>query len=152
MGWVEEELRRAGLFDADSDYSGHLAKTVLAVARLVYSSGMSGAEVKQAVALFDKLFDNKPLTALTGRPDEWKDVTASYGLPDGDLTKHYQNLRCSSVFKRVDADGTETVFDVNDRFYHTDNKDGTCLDSCDDLPAVTFPYTPGSHLTAGSSH
>lgn len=67
--------------------------------------------------ILNKLIDNKPLTALTGEPDEWNDVTDWGYINEG---KHYQNNRCSEVFKYVLDNGLEIAYWINDEIYSDD--------------------------------
>lgn len=67
--------------------------------------------------ILNKLIDNKPLTALTGEPDEWSDITDWGFKGDG---KSYQNKRCSAVFKDVLDNGLEIAYWINDEVYSDD--------------------------------
>ena len=67
--------------------------------------------------ILNKLIDNKPLTALTGEPDEWNDISDWGYKGDG---KHYQNKRCSEVFKDVLDNGLEIAYWINDEAYSDD--------------------------------
>ena len=68
--------------------------------------------------ILNKLIDNKPLTALTGEPDEWNDVTHYWGFKGEG--RHYQNKRCSEVFKDVLDNGLEIAYWINDETYSDD--------------------------------
>ena len=67
--------------------------------------------------ILNKLIGNKPLTALTGEPDEWNDMS-DWGYKDGG--KHYQNNRCSAVFKDVLDNGLEIAYWIDDESYSDD--------------------------------
>ena len=67
--------------------------------------------------ILNKLIDNKPLTALTGEPDEWSDITDWGFKGDG---KSYQNKRCSAVFKDVLDNGLEIAYWIDDEVYSDD--------------------------------
>ena len=67
--------------------------------------------------ILNKLIDNKPLTALTGEPDEWNDISDWGYKGEG---KHYQNKRCSEVFKDVLDNGLEIAYWINDEAYSDD--------------------------------
>ena len=59
--------------------------------------------------MLERLSSQKPLTPLTGNPEEWSE---NHNSEDRD-TEEYQNLRCSSVFKTVSKkDGSVTYHDV----------------------------------------
>ena len=67
--------------------------------------------------ILNKLIDNKPLTALTGELDEWNDISG-WGYKNGG--KHYQNNRCSAVFKDVLDNGLEIAYWIYDESYSDD--------------------------------
>jgi hypothetical protein len=88
--------------------------------------------------MLTKLLDFKPLTPLTGENDEWTDVGDRSGYP------HWQNKRCSSVFKNADG----SCYDIDGKVFWEwqRNGDGEAVKTyytghgCS-VP-VTFPYTP----------
>lgn len=112
---AETELRRAGLFDKDSDYDGATGPAVLALVKVFAEQGNSGASRALALDLFDRLTRFLPLMPLTGEDDEWTD--RGEGL--------FQNRRCSRVFMRADG----SAFDVGE-------------DGPQPAMPVTFPYIP----------
>jgi hypothetical protein len=92
-----EELKRAGLFDKDSDYSGELGKNVLALVELFSKQGHSGFSAAMARELFNKLSDFKVLTPISGNPSEWNDVSEFVG-------RHcWQSKRDPSLFSEDDG-------------------------------------------------
>lgn len=104
---AETEMRRAGLFDEDSDYGGMLGESVLELVKKFSEQGHSGASAAMAVSIAENLMRFEPLTPLTGDPDEWMKV--SRYMPDGSGSV-CQNVRYSSVFKDG-ADGE--AYDIN---------------------------------------
>jgi hypothetical protein len=48
---AEDELRRAGLFDKDSDYDGILGQAALEVVRVFANQGRSGASAANVIKL-----------------------------------------------------------------------------------------------------
>ena len=86
---AEKELKIAGLFDKDSDYNGMLAKSVIDLVKLFSEQGHSGASAAITISLFKELADFKTITSLTGKDEEWNEVS------DG----MFQNNRNSAVFK-----------------------------------------------------
>lgn len=52
---AESELRRAGLFDADSDYDGAIGEAVMDLIRVFSAQGHSGASAEMVLAIFNKL-------------------------------------------------------------------------------------------------
>ena len=99
------ELRRAGLFDADSDYGGMLAEGVMKIVKVFAEEGHSGMSAAMTVQLLEKLLRFKPLTPITSDPSEWMDVT-EHG-PQGPM---WQNRRSSSCFS---TDGGKTYYDID---------------------------------------
>lgn len=88
-------------------------------------SGFSGSYVLSA---FSKLADFKPISPLTGEPDEWDKID--------DHT--WQNKRCSSVFKDSE-DGQ--AYDIDGKVFSDDG--GKTWFRCKDSDVyITFPYTP----------
>lgn len=49
------ELKKAGLFDKDSDYDGELGKGVLELITVFAGQGHSGMSAEMAVQLFERL-------------------------------------------------------------------------------------------------
>ena len=96
--------------------------------------GHSGFSASYAINILTKLMEFKPLSPLTGEDDEWNLVG------DG----HWQNKRCSSVFKGVDG----SCYDIDGKVFWEwqRNEDGQAVKSyytgygCS-VP-ITFPYTP----------
>jgi len=123
---AQKELRAAGLFDKDSDYSGMLGDATIRLIRVFTAEGHSGFSASIAVSLFEKLARFQPLTPLTGGDSEWNK------LQDG---KGWQNNRCSHVFK--DDDG---AYDIQGKVFK--EKNGACYTSRESRVPVTFPYTP----------
>lgn len=115
---AEEELKRAGLFDADSDYAGAVGQQVLQLIKTFAGNGNSGGSAEMVIHVFSRLSQFEPITPLTGEDDEWFDRTEEYG------TKMLQNKRCSHVFK-------------DDRGAYDINVVGNRQDM-----AITFPYVP----------
>lgn len=123
--FAENELRRAGFFDKDSDYGGMLAEAVLKLVKVFADEGHSGASASMAIGLFQRVARFEPLTPLTGADDEWMEVS------DGT----FQNVRCSHVFKE-----NGQPYDINGKVFREPS--GACFTSFDSRVPVTFPYTP----------
>ena len=134
---AEKELDLLGLKN-DDDMNGAMRKHLLHMVKEFADEGHSGFSASYAISCLKRLLNFKPLTPLTGEDDEWTEVTRMSGFP------HYQNKRCSSVFK--DADGT--AYDIDGKVFwewYTDEETGkklksyyTCYES---RVPVTFPYT-----------
>ena len=132
---AENELRLAGLFDKDSDYGGMIGEAVLNMVKQFSEEGHSGFSAQMAIKLFEKVANFEPITPLTGEANEWLEYM------DG----HYQNIRCSHVFK----DGKdEKAYDSKGKIFYDwfVNEDGERVKSCftcqDSRVPVTFPYVP----------
>jgi hypothetical protein len=89
------ELQLAGWFDEDSDYGGEVGHAVMELMELFSKQGHSGYSAPLVAGLFKKLVDNQPLTGITGKDEEWGEVS-DYGY---DKQPWYQNKRCSAIFK-----------------------------------------------------
>jgi hypothetical protein len=104
---AEFELRRAGLFDKDSDYDGMLGPAVLALIKVFSEQGHSGFSAAMVRELFGKLAAFKTLTPITADPSEWMDVCDA--VPDS-TPGVWQNRRQSSCFS---YDGGKTYYDID---------------------------------------
>lgn len=78
---AREELKRAGLFDGDSDYDGMLGPAVMKVVEAFSGQGHSGTSAAISLALIEKLLRYEPLTPLTPEPSEWTDCSEMSGEP-----------------------------------------------------------------------
>lgn len=115
--YATSELRRAGLYNPDADYGGHLGQAVAGVVEVLARQGHSGESIAYTMEILNRVANFKPLTPLTGEDDEWEDMS-EYG------TQLWQNKRCSSVFKRPDG----KAYDIDD-------------ESCG-AGFISFPYYP----------
>ena len=96
MGLIDHaktELQIAGLFDKEGDfYEGMTGKAVMELIELFSKQGHSGMSAPIVANIFKKLANYEPLGHITGKDDEWNDVS--------NLGKTlYQNKRCSGLFK-----------------------------------------------------
>lgn len=96
----ERELRRAGLFDADSDYDGAIGPAVMKLVRAFCGEGHSGGSAGITLAAFNRVINWKPLTPVTSDPSEWMEV--------GPMV--WQNTRSPSCFS---ADGGKHYYDID---------------------------------------
>lgn len=104
---AQDELWRAGLLDADSDYGGMLGKAALALVRLFAEQGHSGFSAAMTTELFGKLARYEPLTPLTDDPAEWQHIDADVA---GDATT-WQSRRRPDAFSN---DGGATYYCLDD--------------------------------------
>ena len=112
--YAESELRRAGLFDTDSDYDGAIGPAVLELVSKFAAQGHSGFSAGLTLSIFDKLARFKPLTEITSNPDEWMEVS-------GPPNRMWQSKRSPTLFSK---DGGKTWYDL------------------DAIPRPTEPTTP----------
>lgn len=106
---AEEELRRAGLFDKDSDYGGMLAEAVMKLIRVHAAEGHSEFSHAQTLRIFNRVVNCKTLTPVTDDPAEWCNVS-EHGSPDGKPL--WQNRRTPSLFSN---DGGKTYYDIDEK-------------------------------------
>lgn len=93
--WAKRELDLAGYKESQDpdDINNWMRNDVLKLLEMFCEQGHSGSSAKYAIKLFETLANWKPLSPLTGEPDEWREVG-----PDV-----WQNKRASNVFKREDG-------------------------------------------------
>jgi hypothetical protein len=100
MGLIEHakmELEIAGLFDKDGDfYEGATGKSVMELIELFSKQGHSGMSAPMVASLFHKLANYEPLQPITGKDEEWTEVSVHQ---DKTGKPWYQNKRCSGLFK-----------------------------------------------------
>lgn len=124
--YAENELRRAGLFDKDSDYAGMLGPAIMKMIAVFAEEGHSGYSANLAINLFQRVARFEPLTPLTGEDDEWNEC--DHGV--------WQNRRCSRVFKKADG----RAYDIEGRVFREPS--GACFTSKGSRVYVDFPYVP----------
>jgi hypothetical protein len=83
------ELKKAGLFDKDSDYEGMIGEAVMELIEKFSEQGHSGMSASIVANIFAELVMYKPLGGINGTPDEWSEVAENL----------LQNKRLGSVFK-----------------------------------------------------
>ena len=121
------ELQLAGLMDKDSDYGGMLGEAVLELIDVFAKQEHSGASASMVSSLFNKLSRYEPLQPLTGKDEEWNEV--SEGV--------FQNKRCGHVFKE-----NGIAYDIDGKIFREPN--GDCYTGKGSRVDVTFPYVPKS--------
>lgn len=115
--------RNAG--DGD-EYQRAINQNVLDVVKIFAKGGHSGSSAPYAIGLIRRLLLFRPITPLTGEPDEWNHV-------GDDL---WPSRRCPHVFK--DKDG---AYDIQGIVFR--DPDGTTWQSADSRVRIAFPYLPG---------
>lgn len=83
------ECKILGWLDGEDDMQSLVIENVVDLLRVFSEQGHSGSSAPYVMNLFKRASMFKPLSPLTGAPEEWQEV--------GDGC--YQNLRCSAVFK-----------------------------------------------------
>lgn len=127
-----KELELAGLFDKDSDYDGMTGNDVKKLLEVFQAQGHSGASAGLVASIFNKLATGGILSPLTGKEDEWVDVSEPSGKP------MFQNNRASHIFA-ADCYG-KNAFDINGKTLEDPAGNNWSNSSCH--TPITFPYTP----------
>ena len=97
MSIMEKAKKELSLLDWTDDkevYDGMLSKAVIELLECFCKQRHSGASAWSTLHVFNRLAKLKPLTPLTGKDDEWREIP---GFKQG--TTEYQNKRWSSLFK-----------------------------------------------------
>lgn len=137
---AETELKLLGLgADCECEYDQAIRKAILDIVTVFSSQGHSGYSASLVSGVVAKLLEFTPLSPLTGEDSEWEDVSQCGG------GVHYQNKRCSRVFK--DTDGS--TYDIEGIIFYeyiTDEESGerrkNHYNSIGSSVPVVFPYTP----------
>ena len=102
---AEFELKRAGMFDEDSDYGWMLGHSTMKLIKVFAEEGHSGMSASIQISLFKLLASFKTLTPITNNPDEWNNISDMSPNPT------FQNRRDSACFSN---DGGKTYHSVDD--------------------------------------
>ena len=102
-----------------------ICKQVIDLLNLFAKEGHSGSSAPYTINLFKQLSNFEPIGPITGKDDEWTEV--SKGL--------FQNKRCGHVFKQ---DGE--AYDIDGKVFLDAN--GCGYTNYNSRVPVTFPYTP----------
>jgi hypothetical protein len=127
---TEYELKKAGLFDKDSDYDGGIAKAVMELMKTFTSQGHSGFSAPFVVELFSKCAAWNVLTPITSDSSEWNDVTK---LNDGEPM--WQNKRNPAYFSE---DAGKTWWNVDEKLAKKIKESFNYITETDEAP---FPVT-----------
>ena len=131
------ELNLAGMFDKDSDYDGGIGKCVKELLLLFGKQGHSGFSAGRVRDIFSTLACGGILTPLTGKKDEWVDVSIY-----SDQRMHFQNKRASYVF--AEDDNGLNAYDINGKVFQAQN--GSQWTNSKSRVDVTFPYMPKTEI------
>jgi len=130
---AKKELELAGLFSEEDDfYGGNTGPAVMKLFEEFVDQGHSGMSASLVSTLFYELARGNVLTPLTGKPEEWEDVSKIMGC------KCFQNKRMSSVFAGGSS-GENPIFQEGIRFKR---KDGLSFIAKESQIPITFPCIP----------
>jgi hypothetical protein len=140
---ARHELELGGFF---SDGDTLMGDCVIELLKVFANQEHSGSSAPFAVHLFKELAMYRPLSPLTGEPDEWEEVDLGLGEPTGEgdvssdakVVRRYQNIRCGHVFKDW-PDGE--AYDVRGIIFR-EKHSGDCFVSSKSVIPIAFPYTP----------
>lgn len=121
--WAKKELAR--IEHDEEGFQDLLDKDVLELLETFANQGHSNNTAPYVIAIFSRLAMHKPLTALTGEDDEWRE------RGDG----KYQNKRYGAVFK--DAYGR--AYNTKGKVFSYDNGE-TWWSNKDSKIYIDFPY------------
>ena len=85
---AKKEMER--MWPEPDDMQDMVKANVLELLEVFSNQGHSGSSAPYVLGLLQRLADFKPLGQLTGEDSEWMEV----------FPNTYQNIRCSSVFKK----------------------------------------------------
>jgi hypothetical protein len=122
---AKQELDFAGYNDGD-EMNAMMRDNVLELIQTFANQGHSGFSANFCIQLFTTLAKYEPMGPLTGKPEEWAEVTD--GL--------WQNKRCGRVFKESDG----MAYDISGRVFEDEH--GCWYTSRDSRVPVVFPYIP----------
>lgn len=91
------------------------------------NQGHSGFSRSYVLKYFSRLAEFKPITPLTGEPDEWDEIHGTW-----------QNKRCSSVFKKSE---NGQAYDIKAKIF-SDDAGMTWFTCSKSRVNVEFPYMP----------
>ena len=135
--YAESELTR---IPKDEDGMQDLVnRYILEIVKAFSEQGHSGFSASYVLSKLERILRFKPISPLTGADDEWTEVHSQNGV------RTYQNKRCSSIFKYVDAQGNVTRCEDIDGIVVSDNGGITWFSSKNFRKTVTFPYFPPIH-------
>ena len=143
---AKNEFKLAGWMDSDGNYTdeiqGAMCKDILEVLEVISKQGHSGSTIGYLLSRVNALANFETLTPLHGGDDEWMDISEQSGYT------LYQNMRMPTVFKRINDDGEEDIYDLDRTIFynlHRCEETGKIFRSYftnkNSIGKVTFPYT-----------
>ena len=107
--YAESELRRAGFYDADSDYAGMVGPAVVEMIKQFADEGHSGYSAHLCLSIFERLSRFRPLTPMENPMIDGSFIDHT-SISGGNPT--YQSNRLSSLFS---MDGGRRWYDIDVR-------------------------------------
>lgn len=128
----------------DWQYGAACYESALRAFKSLSGDGHSGFSIQITKSILNRLIDGRTLTPIEDTDDIWNEVTQKEGIHE------YQCRRMSSLFKKVDKDGTVTYKDI-DRVYgvNINSPDvsfhsGFLTSVIDTIFPITMPYLPST--------
>lgn len=148
LNWAEREIEYAlKQYDSETEdaargYFEMCCKSALKAFKSLLEDGHSGMSISITKGILMRLIDGKPLSNIEDTDDIWNLV---HTTEDG--AKHYQCMRMSALFKKVDKEGNVRYSD-NDRVICVDvnskltYRNGLAFNYVDSHYPITMPYYP----------
>lgn len=129
---VEYAKQELALIGGSADEEQHcINNAILQLVEVFSKQEHSGFSASYALGIFDRLSRFLPLKPLTGKDDEWNEVT----------DEKYQNKRCSSVFRNAD----DVAYDIEAIVWTDDNGKTWFHKGGGEKYNISFPYSPLTH-------
>ncbi len=138
MRHAKRELELAGydLNQKEEDPNKWIVENILELISVFSKQGHSGMSAPYCISMFKDLASYKLLTPLTGKDDEWNEVSEYFDKVT------YQNNRCGSVFKEG-KDGVPYYLDAIVWKTQEDITFGGCVEGISSSQNIKgFPFTP----------
>lgn len=127
MGNLTEHARKEmkHWIESDDPMSKCMADNILEIVAVFSKQGHSGFSAGIAINAISKILKFEPLRGLTGKDEEWNEVSDDV----------FQNNRCPNVFKENDVA-------YQHDYYIFQDKDGSQYTGKGSRKTITFPYSP----------
>ena len=137
----ERERKASGTTEGEWDYGCACYESALKAFKRLAEDGHSGMSFGFTKNILIRLMEHKPLTPIEDTEENWSDLYEFGG------EKKRQCVRMSSLFKKINDDGTVTYSDV-ERVACIDINNGWSYSSglvrriIDEMFPITIPYDP----------